>query len=202
MTGGDDEKSDPLSIGEAVLSAFEKVLESNATRGWGGDPFRSSRAKNDEMEEAKRLGFYGEAVREATDVLDLCESPIEQTAIYHLAGRNYNPMGTHPVRAWIMRRVPEHFPTGCQLLLVPQVPAGNFRLDFLFAFQRSAKRLAVECDGQDFHDEARDARRDKILIEDHQISTIRVAGKDIWQGSGWTDSVVYRVASAGAFLQD
>ncbi len=56
--------------------------------------------------------------------------------------------------------------------------AGKFRLDFLLLVGN--KRIAIECDGADFHDEWRDEWRDALILGTGEVDTIyRFRGKDI-----------------------
>ena len=47
---------------------------------------------------------------------------------------------------------------------------GNLRPDFVTSFD--GYLIAFECDGRDFHDEARDEIRDSILLGDEHVGTI------------------------------
>lgn len=55
----------------------------------------------------------------------------------------------------------------------PQVPACGFFLDFANPF----KKIAIECDGQEFHDKERDSIRDKKLAADGWI-VFRIPGHE------------------------
>jgi hypothetical protein len=56
--------------------------------------------------------------------------------------------------------------------------AGKFRLDFLLTVED--KKIAFECDGEDFHDEWRDEWRDALILGSREIDTIyRFRGKDL-----------------------
>lgn len=79
----------------------------------------------------------------------------------------------------------------------PQVTVGSYRADlYLQAFSidnwgHKAKitcqwlRLAIECDGHDFHEKTKDqARRDKRRdrwFQTHGITVLRFAGSEIWE---------------------
>jgi hypothetical protein len=55
---------------------------------------------------------------------------------------------------------------------------GVFRLDFLL--ERNGRRVAIECDGRDFHDSYRDEWRDAMLLGDGCIDVMyRLRGADI-----------------------
>lgn len=69
--------------------------------------------------------------------------------------------------------------------LTPQVEVrtlcGTFRLDFLL--EAGGKRIAVECDGHDYHDEERDEWRDAMIVGDQCVDEIfRFRGRDlVWR---------------------
>jgi len=55
---------------------------------------------------------------------------------------------------------------------------GKFRIDFLLTIDE--KKIAFECDGQDFHDSWRDEWRDALILGGGEIDTIyRFKGKDL-----------------------
>ena len=55
---------------------------------------------------------------------------------------------------------------------------GKFRLDFLLV--NKARKIAVECDGEDFHDAHRDELRDAIILGEGHVDTIyRFRGCDL-----------------------
>lgn len=123
----------------------------------------------------------GEASREVERAIDLCDSPIEQVALYQLAGINYGSE-EHPIRARILRSR-DHVLPGLPIHIVPQVSFGPYRVDFLVE-SYSHRCLAVECDGKAFHqDKERDARRDDTLLRGFRLPTYRIAGRDIWRNA-------------------
>lgn len=66
--------------------------------------------------------------------------------------------------------------------IVPQYQvstiAGTFRLDFLLKI--GEKKIGIECDGKDFHNEWKDEWRDALILGSGTIETIyRFRGKDI-----------------------
>ncbi len=62
----------------------------------------------------------------------------------------------------------------------PQVEIGRFRADFLIAPGPADERLVVECDGAGFHDDVRDAARDRELRE-LGYTVLRFSGSQIYQ---------------------
>lgn len=68
------------------------------------------------------------------------------------------------------------------VLLVPQVDidtvCGRFRLDFMV--EHGGRRIAIECDGAEFHDAARDEWRDAVTLGDGKADKIyRFRGQDL-----------------------
>lgn len=60
-----------------------------------------------------------------------------------------------------------------------QTHAGNFRLDFLIE-GTEGQRIAVECDGKDFHDGEKDSKRDEAIVGIGFVQRIyRLRGRDI-----------------------
>ena len=56
--------------------------------------------------------------------------------------------------------------------LWPQLPVGRYFVDF----GNPVARVAIECDGKDFHDECRDSLRDAELSR---------SGWRVWRVPGW-----------------
>jgi very-short-patch-repair endonuclease len=74
------------------------------------------------------------------------------------------------------------------LTLRPQYELGHYRIDFLVTFEDietgGVARLAVECDGHDYHERtkeqgARDRARDRYL-QSQDIPIFRFTGTEIW----------------------
>ena len=56
---------------------------------------------------------------------------------------------------------------------------GDFRPDFIIT-EQSGRKIAIECDGKDYHNEHRDEWRDAMLIGDDFVDEIyRIRGVDI-----------------------
>lgn len=59
-----------------------------------------------------------------------------------------------------------------------QTNVGKFRLDFLIEI--NGKKIGIECDGKEFHNEWRDEWRDALILGNNQVDTIyRFRGKDL-----------------------
>ncbi|MFK3965699.1 hypothetical protein ACI2KT_19050 [Ensifer adhaerens] len=186
------------TIGQAFAGTFESLVANRGrdTRSWPEANERASIAKSDEMSDLP-AAEYGRIVREIDDVLPLCESPIEQVALYQMAGRNFASSFGPPVYCHVMREIPAHWPMGVELIIVPQVEVGPYRVDFMVVFP-SGRRFAVECDGEEFHDEARDAERDRNLLDFFGIQTIRATGSQIWRNR-WSGLMAAMAFSMGGF---
>lgn len=60
-----------------------------------------------------------------------------------------------------------------------QTRSGRFRLDFVMTIGN--RKIALECDGKQFHDAERDQRRDEAILETGFVDTIyRVPGRSLW----------------------
>jgi very-short-patch-repair endonuclease len=60
-----------------------------------------------------------------------------------------------------------------------QTRLGNFRLDFVIT--TGSRKIAIECDGKDYHDKERDKLRDEAILETGFVDTIyRIPGKGLW----------------------
>ncbi len=60
-----------------------------------------------------------------------------------------------------------------------QTRLGKFRMDFVIT--TGNRRIAIECDGKDYHDEKRDGLRDEAILETGFVDTIyRVPGRSLW----------------------
>lgn len=68
--------------------------------------------------------------------------------------------------------------------LVPQFPVrtrwGDFRFDFMLEAADGQHRIAIECDGREFHDQSRDEWRDAATLLDAPVNAVwRFRGTDI-----------------------
>jgi very-short-patch-repair endonuclease len=88
------------------------------------------------------------------------DSPIEDAFAYHFA-----------------KYANENVQFDCQVPV--QTICGLFVIDFV-AHAPNIGRIAIECDGKDFHDESRDEWRDAMILGAKAVDTIyRVRGSDI-----------------------
>lgn len=163
------------TIGDALASVL-----ANPDPGYAQLAERAATARADEMLSLPP-DLRSEAIREVESVIHLCESPIEQVALYQLAGFNWGNQ-EHPARAKVIgkRGEIEHYPD--RIHIIPQVEFPPFRVDFLI--DAGGKKLfAVECDGEEFHrDKARDETRDRRLHVERGVIVFRITGSAIWRG--------------------
>jgi very-short-patch-repair endonuclease len=60
------------------------------------------------------------------------------------------------------------------------IQLGSFRVDFVVTDPHRNRKIGVECDGRDFHDIARDAKRDAAIVAAGVLDKIyRLRGSDI-----------------------
>jgi very-short-patch-repair endonuclease len=114
--------------------------------------------------------------------LNLCESPIERHMMPWLAFGNYGNIQHAPV----VHDMADPFLPDRPIIIIPQFPFLNYRLDFAIMFKAKASMMivALECDGREFHgafaERERDAIRDGRLAS-WGISTVRASGTEIFQ---------------------
>lgn len=128
----------------------------------------------------------------------LCESPIEELMLAALMndielhdGSMFSMIGT--IQELEAHRGPEFF-------IAPQSQIGRYRVDFAVAWWRpqgGLSRLAVECDGHDFHEKTkeqaqRDKARDRWLMS-RGWPVIRFTGSEIYADA---EKCAYDVAGA------
>lgn len=85
-----------------------------------------------------------------------------------------------PLENLVFDQLAKRLPAG--VLLQTQVPAntlcGTFRLDSMATVQN--RRIGIECDGKEYHDEYRDEWRDAMILGDgHTDEIIRLRGCDL-----------------------
>jgi len=173
----------PVQIGQAYLSA---TLNDDEWR--KGRLCQRARQARDELIERDKADFLA-IDDQVASVIDLLESPIEQVAAYHLLGRNYAPFTTdRTIFAQLYDCLPEIWPEGVVIAIVPQVEVGRYRVDFMVNL-RNGRKFAIECDGADYHDINVDAYRDASLDRNFDLLVVRVKGSDIWESPLWTNEV-------------
>lgn len=128
----------------------------------------------------------------------LCESPIEREMLAALLMADWRPFGKDAPRIWNTNDKDDERPL-CSVLVMPQFGIARFRLDFAISVpkHRIETIVAVECDGQNYHDQATDFRRDGalacfgVLVLRFQGSEIkrdpaRCAARVIEVAAGWS----------------
>jgi very-short-patch-repair endonuclease len=92
--------------------------------------------------------------------LKKCESPIETKLMKTLAKHGFRPYG--------------------------QIPCGKFRIDIAIFYK--GKKIAIECDGEQFHSSPQqkehDARKDDFL-QRNRWKVFRFTGKEIYHDAEW-----------------
>lgn len=107
-------------------------------------------------------------IKEAFDRASLsCESPIELTLLPWLLTRHYRPFQFNPLV--LLPGEGNRLEYG-QIALVPQMPLGRFRADFVLVGKgRDFFRFfVIECDGADYHNAEKDAERDRIIKNENK----------------------------------
>jgi len=105
--------------------------------------------------------FMGQMPAEMLEIVEKCESPIEQLFVCALC-------------LVILTADPEIRPK-----IDVQVPIGKYRADVVVIHPNGAPRIVIECDGAAFHkDIARDVRRTAV-IEEYGYRVFRVTGSEI-----------------------
>lgn len=182
---------------KTLREAVRHMLERAAKDGTPAKPvsYRALEAKTDFMDglppEMRSL-----AIREVDKVIDLCESPIEQVTLYQLAGHNFGN-SDHPARCRVLRARGEigYYPD--RIHLIPQVSFGQYRVDFLLDIG-GTYLIAIECDGKEFHtDKERDARRDKELLDKHNVRVLRAPGSAIWRDNTFVANLAAAIKASG-----
>lgn len=147
-----------------------------------------SLGSGDELAAAELADSIGEwpgkeqEIKEAVDrALPFCESPIERIFLPWLLTRHYRPFEFRPIV--LLPGEGAKLLYG-QIALIPQMPLGRFRADFVLAGKgrEFVRFFIIECDGADYHeDKERDEARDKqIRRENKRVKDIiRVTGGDI-----------------------
>jgi very-short-patch-repair endonuclease len=173
----------PISISNGILSTLLKDDE------WQkGKLCRRARIARSELIEREQEDF-ADVEDQVSAVADMLESPIEQVAAYHLLGRNYAPFtSAGAVYARVYRDLPEQWPEGVIIAIVPQVEIGRYRVDFM-AHLRNGAKFAIECDGEEYHDDIKDGLRDAKLTAFFKLPVLRFTGSSIWESPLWTNEV-------------
>ncbi len=95
----------------------------------------------------------------------------------------YAPPYESPIEDAFAWAIAKHLNPACDLQKQVEVPTftGGFRLDFLAVSLSPRHKIALECDGKEFHDYTRDMFRDAIIIGCTDVDSIyRFGGRDIW----------------------
>jgi very-short-patch-repair endonuclease len=119
------------------------------------DPIVLIRA-DDELADANARNFSSPKI-----VVESCDSPLEDQFLWE-----YNKVASP--RVIVARQVEI------------RTPIGVFRPDFIIECPDQCRKIAVECDGREFHEGRRDARRDAAIVQTGFVTRVyRLRGKDI-----------------------
>jgi hypothetical protein len=97
-----------------------------------------------------------------------------------------------PIEDEIERLLPKYIADDASIS--QQIPieyrTSQFRIDFLITC--GALRIAIECDGRQYHSAARDLFRDAYILGTTEIASIyRISGTDIWR---WPETALHLIS--------
>lgn len=120
-------------------------------------------------------------MRDIQKAIAICESPIESAIVPWLVFSNWDPLAAPPVAVHIIGGG-EPFPEKA-LVIIPQMKFANARFDFVLYVRDIGVRrmIAIECDGQEYHDAMKDMNRDDYFAS-WGIPTVRLTGALINKG--------------------
>jgi very-short-patch-repair endonuclease len=137
-------------------------------------------------------------IKNAIDrALPLCESPIERILLPWLLTRHYRPFEFMPTV--LLPGEGAKLEYG-HIALVPQMPLGRFRADFVLAGRgrEFVRFFVIECDGADYHEdrEKDDARDAQIRKENGRVKAIiRLSGGNIMNRPRESAEIVRAIVS-------
>ena len=176
------------AIGDVAARALNSAFHDGDTRSRPGRGLSAIDFGLDALRmRASLLGVSGEMVgsveNEAYAAYDkgapLCESPIERSVLGALIVAPWIGFMSIPAKVHDAKKDTVK-PPG-DVVIVPQMAFIRYRFDFglVLEIRNHFQFVAVECDGEDFHqDFAPDALRDNFLLS-WGIQTFRLKGKDI-----------------------
>jgi very-short-patch-repair endonuclease len=114
---------------------------------------------------------------------DLCESPIERTMAAGLVTANWREFPSVLLVHDASKDSKDGLLPDYPLILVPQLALVRYRLDFGLVAQRGVNQMrqifAVECDGQEYHQDATADRIRNGYLASWGVLTFRFSGKRI-----------------------
>lgn len=153
---------------------------SSASLQWAVAIEEFRRRRHAEGFSAERVARDVGAVAKSCDRLrSFCESPIEHQLAPWLLCQSYGQWACGAPVTHIPKE--DEVPPDADLMLIPQFAFARIRVDFALVAKigPNTKIIAVECDGADFHQDARrDFRRDRYLAG-WNIPTVRATGSEI-----------------------
>lgn len=175
-----------------MLEMFENELETENPKAHNAFCVNLYRWIQYYEENAVALG--GEAnvdtiIRKINDwpsICNLCQSPIEEIMAGHLLFIEDGHGGVIDYEPWEDSEYASPRPN-FGAVLKAQAEVGKYRADFLIEcfLGKSSKRIAIECDGHDFHEKNREqAQRDKArdrFFATEGVTTLRFTGQEIYR---------------------
>jgi hypothetical protein len=131
------------------------------------------RARTMELSEASTELAIQQAQTEFAKGEALCESPIERAMLAALITGEWSGFATIPPRVHNGMDKDEMLPWG-DILIIPQMAFLRYRLDFGVLV-----RVAVECDGADFHNDYRRENLRVAYLKSWNIPVFKFTGKEI-----------------------
>jgi hypothetical protein len=150
-------------------------------------------------------GFSREQARQCVEqaeddihgAIKVCESPIERAMLPFLVFQSYLHDCPEPARIYLNGTM--DLCPACSVVIVPQFAFVKYRLDFAIVAKVGHARVtvALECDGREFHEAQRDAKRDAFLAS-WGIPTVRAKGTDVARDAALVSQKVSELVYAGA----
>lgn len=164
--------SDPTKLGKnlgRMRATFDAAQQSFFRRAGclGISPDRMNELRDQAWDRAVRAQQY-------------CESPIERMMLGPLLLANYDGFGTIPAKIFLPKI--ENTPPAGDVLIIPQFAYVRYRLDLAvigFDDQRGVKIVALECDGDDFHQDPLKEQIKDAMFGALNVTVVHATGREI-----------------------
>lgn len=174
-----------LGIMSAEVNGNEMTLKDHPGKGLSvlqlGMSGLDKRARSMEMSVENHERAVERAYAEYAKGEALCESPIERAMLAALLTAQWTGFGTIPPRVHASMDKEEMLPAG-DIVIVPQLAFLRYRLDFgvvLRLDDRPPQIVAVECDGADFHNDARRENLRVNYLKSWGVPVFKFTGREI-----------------------
>ena len=137
------------------------------------------RANAMEIPQPSFAALVEKAQKRVGQVLQFCESPIERLMLPALVFADYGPsFASFPAQIHIPSQ--DEAPRG-DLVIIPQFAFIKYRFDFgvLADVDGNWRITAVECDGEDYHQDVMKDRRRDAYLKAFGVKTFRFKGTEI-----------------------